>query len=420
MSLQIIRNINVDFYDNQYIMINAKQYDDASRFIAITCYVQDNIFNLNAGEHVAYVRFRKSDGHTVFNTCIINQKGQALVELTEQMLIVNGVCYVDLVVVNKGKAIINIDTGEVTTIDNSTIMSTMAFCVYVYESAVDNSLIESLSDFSGLNEVLKEAQASYEEVVMLARSYAIGDAGGIRENEDIDNAKYYANNALNSAADAANSASESYSDKLDAERYADDAALSEANALTYANNAQRSANNASNSEASAANSAIEAHSDKLVAERYANNAQSSADYASSSAASAEVNKNETYNYYVQVESMMNGLNGAFIPMGSISFLELELLNTDDVGVGYLYNITEDFTTTSSFKNPDGNFPAGTSVYRTGDGYWDILVGTTVTGVKGESESTYRKGNVNITADNVGAVSINDIVTIDEVKNYLGI
>ena len=191
MALQTTTNINVDFYDKKYIMINAKQYDDCSRWITITCYDNGKLFNLSSSKHTAYIRYRKADYNGVLNSCRINTKGEVLVELTEQMLSADGICYVDLIIVNKGSAIINIDTGELVTIDGSPIISTMAFCVNVYEAAFDSSVVESSDEYIALSDALKMANAEYKEVIQLAKSYAIGDAGDIRENEDFDNSKYY-------------------------------------------------------------------------------------------------------------------------------------------------------------------------------------------------------------------------------------
>lgn len=191
MALQTITNINVDFNDNKYIMINAKQYDDCSRWITITCYENGKIFNLSASKHTAYVRYRKADGYGVLNSCKINTKGEVLVELTEQMLAAEGVCYVDLIIVNKGSAIVNVDTGELITIDNSPIMSTMAFCINVYEASVDNSMIESSHEYNALYDALQKAEADYKQVIQTARSWATGEGNNIRENEKFDNSMYY-------------------------------------------------------------------------------------------------------------------------------------------------------------------------------------------------------------------------------------
>lgn len=57
---------------------------------------------------------------------------------------------------------------------------------------------------------------------------------------------------------------------------------------------------------------------------------------------------------------------------------------------------------------------------------EIATGASVIGVKGEKEASFRTGNVNITASNVGAVPVGtavlltDVATVNEVKTYLGI
>ena len=191
MALQTTTNINVDFYDKEYIMLNAKQYDDVSRFISITCYDQGNIMNINEYKHTAYIRYRKADGYGVLNSCRINSNGNVLVELTEQMLAADGICYVDLIIVNKGKAIVNLNTNEISVIDDSPILSTMAFCINVYEAAIDSSEIESSNEYGALNDALQQINADYSEVIRMAKSYAMGNANNIRENEDKDNSKYY-------------------------------------------------------------------------------------------------------------------------------------------------------------------------------------------------------------------------------------
>ena len=235
MALESIKNINVDFYDNRYILINAKQYDDNSRYIAVTCYNQGRIFNLSSSKHTAYVRYKKADGNHVFNFCTIDVQGRILIELTKQMLVASGMCDVDLVIVNKGNAVINVDTGEIIAVDNSEIISTIVFRIYVYEAAVDNSLIESSNEYTGLIDALEMANAEYTRVINasetwalnsqswaiggtgvegradvedtdnakyysnLSKSYAIGDADDIRNGENTDNAKYYSELSSNSA-----------------------------------------------------------------------------------------------------------------------------------------------------------------------------------------------------------------------------
>lgn len=420
--LQTTTNINIDFYDKKYILINAKQYDKESRFLSITCYNHGEIYPINAGEHSAYVRYKKSDNNSVFNFCDIDRKGKILVELTEQMLASSGICCVDLVIVNKGSAVVDENTGRITMIDNSGILSTMTFCVDVSETAVENSDIESSYEYNGLNEALEKAEAEYSDVIRMTKSYAIGNAGGIRGNEEIDNAKYYYEQSHLMYGNAKNSAES-------ASASAGDASISREYAAQYMNEAATFSNNAKNSAESAAQSADEAAISREYAAQYmteastfANNAKNSADSASESASSALQSETKAQDYYLQTEAITNGLNGAFLPMGTITPDELtELYESNAVAPGYLYHISENFITDSSFKRgANWEYEAGTNVYFTADGYWDCLVGTTVTGVKGSKETSYRKGNVNLTANNVGAIPIGDIATVDEMKNYLGI
>ena len=196
MALKTTMNINVDFYDKKYILINAKQLDKNSRFLSVTCYNHGESFTLGA-THSAYIRYKKADEYSVFNVCDID-KGKVIVELTEQMLAASGICYADLIIVEGGSAQLDPDTGVITGIEGSSILSTMTFCIDVTEAAVDNLEIESNYDFDGLNEALDEMKADYQNVVKTARSWAIGGTG-VRDGEDEHNAKYYAELALKNA-----------------------------------------------------------------------------------------------------------------------------------------------------------------------------------------------------------------------------
>lgn len=198
MALQSVVNIDVDFYDKKHILISAKQYDKNSRFLSVTCYNQGNVLPINAGEHSAYIRYKKPDNHSVFNFCEINRHGKILVELTEQMLASSGICCADLVIVNKGAANIDSNTGEITTIDSASVLSTMTLYIDVSETVVESSEIESSYEFNVLNETLEKYEADYKNVVTTAKSWAVGDTG-TRENENTNNAKYYAELALQNA-----------------------------------------------------------------------------------------------------------------------------------------------------------------------------------------------------------------------------
>lgn len=108
-------------------------------------------------------------------------------------------------------------------------------------------------------------------------------------------------------------------------------------------------------------------------------------------------------YYQQAKDVSEGLKGGLQPHGTCTFADLPALA--DVNAGWMFNISDEFTTTDDFKEGSGNvIPAGANIYKTSDGKWDVLAGTPVTGVKGAKETAYRRGNVNLTAADVGAVA----------------
>lgn len=108
-------------------------------------------------------------------------------------------------------------------------------------------------------------------------------------------------------------------------------------------------------------------------------------------------------YYQQAKDVSEGLKGGLQPHGTVAFADLPAL--PDVNAGWMFNISDEFTTTDDFKEGSGNvIPAGANIYKTSDGKWDVLAGTPVTGVKGAKETAYRRGNVNLTAADVGAVA----------------
>ena len=171
---------------------------------------------------------------------------------------------------------------------------------------------------------------------------------------------------------------------------------SETNAKTYADNASASATGASTS-------ASEASKSKTSSSASASQAKTSEINAKASETNSAKSESEAQKYAEQAKEISESLSGALRPLGTINFANLP--STADASSGDMYNITDQFTTNDDFKEGAGNIiPAGSNVYLTIDRYWDVLAGTPVTGVKGNSESSYRRGNVNITPANIGALS----------------
>lgn len=171
-----------------------------------------------------------------------------------------------------------------------------------------------------------------------------------------------------------------------AESKADAAARSAATAGTKAAEASSSADTALAKAEAASESAAEA-------DGYATEAESYAHGGTGTRTNEDVD-NAKY-YYEQAKRISQGLDGTLLPMGTVTFSQLE---SQTKVPGYMYNISDAFTTDSSFKEGAGfRYPSGTNVYRTADDFWDCLAGTSVVLVNGQT------GAVTITPESIGAI-----------------
>ena len=214
------------------------------------------------------------------------------------------------------------------------------------------------------------------------------------------NAKLYTDNAKASETNSKVS-------ETNAKDSEDNAAISESKAKTSETNAKDSADSAS-ADASRAETA------RVDVEKYANLSQSYAVGTENTVRQNDKTDNAKY-YYEQSKQISAGLSGALLPMGTIVFADLSIQTKMS---GYMFNISDSFVTDATFKDGAGvKYPAGTNVYYTADGYWDCLAGTLVTGVKGNKETTYRVGDVNLTPEDIGAQSVESAATMQsEIDN----
>lgn len=313
------------------------------------------------------------------------------------------------------------------------------------------------------------SNAAYD--AKLAQSYAIGGSE-IRDGEDLDNAKYYANESKNQAKNAtdyaisasanataakksADSASESASNASASAKTATDAAtsantsetnakksadsasnsatsasLSETNAKKSAdsasaseNSASASATSASTSESnarvladSASTSASNASTSETNAKKSADSASTSASNASTSAKNASTSETNAKKYYEQTKSISESFAGTLRPKGTVTFANLPSVSLAETGD--MYNVSDEFTTTTDFAEGAGNtIPLGSNVYKNSDGKWDVLAGSPVTGVKGSEETAYRRGNVNITKENIGLGNVDNTADSEKRVSY---
>ena len=237
-----------------------------------------------------------------------------------------------------------------------------------------------------------------------------------------------ANEAKSSANAAALSESNALASKTAAAQSESNAKTSESNASNSAKSASASATSASSSATIATNKATEAANSASDASDSANTATAKASEASSSASSARqsASLSDTYStkaqsyavggtgtrenentdnakyYYHQAKAISESFSGTLRPMGTVTFANLPSVSS--ATEGDMYNVSDEFVTTSDFKEGSGNvIPQGSNVYKTADEKWDVLAGSPVTGVKGATETTYRRGNVNITPEDIGII-----------------
>ncbi len=215
------------------------------------------------------------------------------------------------------------------------------------------------------------------------------------------NASNSANTATQKAAAAATSATSATNSASTAETKASEASASATSAANSATSASGSAATATNKASAAATSATNAATSATNANTYAKQSQSYA-VGGTGTRENEDSDNAKY-YYEQAKHISQGGNG-LVPMGTIAF---ENLPTSNIETNAMYNISNDFISDERFIDGGGIFYGkGNNVYYTVDGKWDVLAASAVTGVKGNSETTYRQGNVNITPSNIGALPKN--------------
>jgi hypothetical protein len=213
-------------------------------------------------------------------------------------------------------------------------------------------------------------------------------------------AKTSETNAKASETAAAKSATAAEASESNAKVSETSASESSATATEKASSASQSADTAAEKADIATQKAAEIIGKAESAEESATKAQSYA-VGGTGSREGEDSDNAKY-YYQQAKDISEGLKGGLQPHGTVAFADLPALA--DVSTGWMYNISDEFTTTDDFKEGAGNvIPAGANIYKTSDDKWDVLAGTPVTGIKGVNEDSFRRGNVVLTAENVGAV-----------------
>lgn len=310
------------------------------------------------------------------------------------------------------KLIITLDDGSKQYIDLSALITQYEFMdtdTVTFAIGSDGKVSAALKQGS-VSEKYLEPNYLAKVKVEVAKAQSSADAAALSEA----NADVSAKAAALSEKNAKASEDTVHADAESAKNYAEQASTAKTEAESARNDAQ-----AAKSEAQA--SAESSNSDAAIAKEMAASASASSQAAEASRQSASAfateastnaqksqqyavgENNSSKYYYEQAKAISEGLTGALRPMGTVNFAQLPAVG--NATAGDMYNISDEFVTTSDFKEGAGvTQAAGTNVYKTVDGYWDCLAGTPVTGIKGAKENTFRRGNVNITASDVGAVA----------------
>lgn len=183
----------------------------------------------------------------------------------------------------------------------------------------------------------------------------------------------------------------------------------------YANTALQAKNDAQTAKTGAETAQTNASNSAKDAEAWAVGKRNGTDVPSTDPTYENNSKywQERANYwYEQAKSIAESFSGALRPMGTVTFANLPPVS--QATAGDMYNVSDEFTTTSDFVEGAGIVvPLGSNVYLTTNSKWDILAGSPVTGVKGSSENSYRRGNVSITKANIGLGNVDNTADADK-------
>ena len=385
---KILHEISLDLKNENYVKVVVNQNEANSREL-VARVMDDAREVVLSGSLVAMMRYTKADGKGVEADATITN-GKIHVPFTEGMLSVPGEVPANITLMSEGQ-----------------VISTMCFSLRIERAPLQERTVKSSDEYSALDKHHVELQEELKKTQELTK----------KAGEAATNASASASSASQSAETATNKASE-------ASASAQSAQSSATNASASASSASQSAETATNKASEASASAQSAQGSATNASASASSASQSAETATNKASEASKSAQEAFNYakgendsakyyYNQAKGISESIAGALRPIGTISFDELPPLSA--ASEGGMYNISDEFTTTADFKEGEGKIaPEGSNIYKTMDGKWDILAGTPVTGVKGAKETTYRRGNVNITPSNIGAVPTGGSVT----QNYV--
>ena len=133
-------NITLDLYNENRVIVKAKQGDANSRFLLVTVTENSVPFTI-AENNTVYLKVKKPDTYCTLTQGTIVE-GKVLVELTNQTLAVSGIAY-----------------GEIRILQNDPIedLKTIKFTMQIDSSVFLDEIVESTDEFTALEEALAAA-----------------------------------------------------------------------------------------------------------------------------------------------------------------------------------------------------------------------------------------------------------------------
>lgn len=144
--------------------------------------------------------------------------------------------------------------------------------------------------------------------------------------------------------------------------------------------------------------ADDAEDSKDLAEQAVTDAQAQVTLANTARTGAETAEDGAEHFYQETLAIAQALGSALIPRGTVEFANLPSVSSTAVKDGYMWNISDSFTTTSDFVEGAGlNIPMGANVYKltiNNVPKWDILAGSSAqvyTGTEAQIEQAIQQG-----------------------------
>lgn len=146
-----IQRIRADLYDNSEIVVRAKQYDKASRYLNITCTNNGQTIRVSPDEYVAYSKIETPTYRALHTKETINPDGTITVALTDNALNSPG----------KGKIDVNLYSQN-----EESLISTMSITLVIQGSVYNDEVEINTDEFSALTDLIAEVtfkEKAYEK-----------------------------------------------------------------------------------------------------------------------------------------------------------------------------------------------------------------------------------------------------------------